>query len=429
MKWELEDLAFKALEPERFRELAKLLDTRRKGRETYIERAIAELPPQARGGRHQGRHRGPPEAHLQHLEEDAAQERRVRRDLRRLRHPHPGRRGPRLLRGARHRPLALAPDPGPVRRLHRGPQEQPLPVAPHRGRSRIDGKPLEIQIRTHADAPGRPRSASPPTGATRRAPSPTASTTPSSPGCASSWTGSATSRVDATEFVEGIKLDIFQDQVFVFTPKGDIKDLPAGATPLDFAYRIHTDVGHRTIGAEGQQPARAARLPAQERRHRRDRDDQGRARPVARLAERRPDQPRPREDPPMVQAQGPRREHRPRPRVARARAAGAWRGRRSRRSGHEPIAEVAQHYNYDIDRRLLRRHRLRRDQRPDSGHAPRASSTTSRARCRPSRRRSSSTGPAASGSRASATCSSGSPSAATRSRATRSSGSSPAARA
>ena len=55
---------------------------------------------------------------------------------------------------------------------------------------------------------------------------------------------------DATEFVEGIKLDVFQDQVFVFTPKGDIKDLPAGATPLDFAYRIHTDVGHRTIGAK-----------------------------------------------------------------------------------------------------------------------------------------------------------------------------------
>jgi GTP pyrophosphokinase len=55
---------------------------------------------------------------------------------------------------------------------------------------------------------------------------------------------------DASEFVEGIKLDVFQDQVFVFTPKGDIKDLPAGATPLDFAYRIHTDVGHRTIGAK-----------------------------------------------------------------------------------------------------------------------------------------------------------------------------------
>ena len=75
------------------------------------------------------------------------------------------------------------------------------------------------------------------------------STTRSSPGCASSWTGSARSS-DATEFVEGIKLDIFQDQVFVFTPHGDVKDLPAGATPLDFAYRIHTDVGHRCIGAK-----------------------------------------------------------------------------------------------------------------------------------------------------------------------------------
>src|SRR5688500_16361913 len=55
---------------------------------------------------------------------------------------------------------------------------------------------------------------------------------------------------DPTEFVEGLKLDLFQDQVFVFTPKGDVKDLPRDATTLDFAYRIHTDVGHRTIGAK-----------------------------------------------------------------------------------------------------------------------------------------------------------------------------------
>ena len=54
----------------------------------------------------------------------------------------------------------------------------------------------------------------------------------------------------AKEFVESLKTDIFRDQVYVFTPKGEIKDLPAGATPLDFAYRIHTDIGHRCIGAK-----------------------------------------------------------------------------------------------------------------------------------------------------------------------------------
>ena len=112
----------------------------------------------------------------------------------------------------------------------------------------LDGKPLEIQIRTHAMHQV------------------------SEVGIAAHWRykeGSKSDREydaklawlrqlmdwqrdvsDATEFVEGIKLDIFQDQVFVFTPRGDIKDLPTGATPLDFAYRIHTDVGHRTIGAK-----------------------------------------------------------------------------------------------------------------------------------------------------------------------------------
>jgi GTP pyrophosphokinase len=54
----------------------------------------------------------------------------------------------------------------------------------------------------------------------------------------------------AEEFLESIKTDIFIDQVFVFTPKGEIKDLPKGSTPLDFAYRVHTEVGHRCIGAK-----------------------------------------------------------------------------------------------------------------------------------------------------------------------------------
>ncbi|MBI2859054.1 MAG: bifunctional (p)ppGpp synthetase/guanosine-3',5'-bis(diphosphate) 3'-pyrophosphohydrolase [Chloroflexi bacterium] len=51
------------------------------------------------------------------------------------------------------------------------------------------------------------------------------------------------------EFVESVKTDIFIDQVFVFTPKGEIKVLPRGATPLDFAYRVHTELGHRCSGS------------------------------------------------------------------------------------------------------------------------------------------------------------------------------------
>jgi len=54
----------------------------------------------------------------------------------------------------------------------------------------------------------------------------------------------------AEEFLESVKTDIFIDQVFVYTPKGEIKDLPKGSTPLDFAYRVHTEVGHRCVGAK-----------------------------------------------------------------------------------------------------------------------------------------------------------------------------------
>ena len=52
------------------------------------------------------------------------------------------------------------------------------------------------------------------------------------------------------EFLDSLKVDLFEDEVFVFTPKGEVKNLSAGSTPLDFAYAVHTDVGHRCVGAK-----------------------------------------------------------------------------------------------------------------------------------------------------------------------------------
>jgi guanosine-3',5'-bis(diphosphate) 3'-pyrophosphohydrolase len=55
---------------------------------------------------------------------------------------------------------------------------------------------------------------------------------------------------DAESFLDTVKVDLFQDEVYVFTPKGDVLNLPADSSPVDFAYRIHTEVGHRCIGAK-----------------------------------------------------------------------------------------------------------------------------------------------------------------------------------
>jgi len=247
MKWELEDLAFKALEPERFRELAKLLDTRRVGRESHIEQAIAELKPRLEEAGIKADLQGRPK-HIysisKKMERKSAEFGEIY-DVYAIRI---------LVDEVPDCYAALGivhslwrPIPGQFDDYIAVPKNN-LYQSLHTAVIALDGKPLEIQIRTHRMHQV------------------------SEVGIAAHWRykeGTKPDREydaklawlrqlldwqrdvsDATEFVEGIKLDIFQDQVFVFTPKGDIKDLPAGATPLDFAYRIHTDVGHRTIGAK-----------------------------------------------------------------------------------------------------------------------------------------------------------------------------------
>src|SRR3954468_14976946 len=249
VKWELEDLAFKVLEPARFRELAKLLDTRRKARESFIERAIDELKPRLEAAGIKADLQGRPK-HIysiwKKMQRKSAEFGEIY-DVYAIRILVDDLRDCYAALGIVH--ALWRPIPGQFDDYIANPKNN-LYQSLHTAVIALDGKPLEIQIRTHAMHQV------------------------SEVGIAAHWRykeGSKSDREydaklawlrqlmewqrdvsdsDATEFVEGIKLDIFQDQVFVFTPKGDIKDLPAGATPLDFAYRIHTDVGHRTIGAK-----------------------------------------------------------------------------------------------------------------------------------------------------------------------------------
>ena len=59
-----------------------------------------------------------------------------------------------------------------------------------------------------------------------------------------------TNEADPQEFMKSFRIDLFDEEVHIFTPKGQVKTLPAGSTPIDFAYAVHTDVGHRTVGAK-----------------------------------------------------------------------------------------------------------------------------------------------------------------------------------
>ena len=105
------------------------------------------------------------------------------------------------------------------------------------------------------------------------------------------------------EFLSSLKMDLYADEVYTFTPKGAVYSFPRGATPIDFAYRIHTDVGHRCVGRAGERQARAAPDAARQRRHRRDPHVAGAA-ALARLARLRRDVAGAEQDPGVPPDQG-----------------------------------------------------------------------------------------------------------------------------
>src|SRR5438552_7311085 len=247
VKWQLEDLSFRYLEPEKYKEIATKLAARRQARERYIATAIAALQAELHGHAIQADVSGRPK----HIYSIAKKMQRKSAEFGEIYDVYAIRV---LVDELKDCYAALGvvhslwrPIPGQFDDYIAVPKNN-LYQSLHTAVIALDGKPLEIQIRTHQmhqvsevaiSAPWRYKEGS---KSDREYDAKLAWLRQ-----LMDWQREVS---DATEFVEGIKLDIFQDQVFVFTPRGDVKDLPAGATPLDFAYRIHTDVGHRTIGAK-----------------------------------------------------------------------------------------------------------------------------------------------------------------------------------
>jgi guanosine-3',5'-bis(diphosphate) 3'-pyrophosphohydrolase len=249
IKWELEDLAFKYLEPEQYKEVAEQLAARRQVRERFIDQAMKTLASELEKAGIRAELSG----RAKHLWSIAQKMRRKNvgfnevYDLLAIRvivSDVPACYG---ALGVVH--TLWPPIPGQFDDYIAVPKAN-LYQSLHTAVMGPGGQPLEIQVRTqemHAL---------------------------SEYGIAAHWRykeGGKADRdrdyesklawvrqllewqhdlTDAQEFVESLKVDVFQDEVFVFTPKGEVKALTAGATPIDFAYRIHTDVGHRTIGAK-----------------------------------------------------------------------------------------------------------------------------------------------------------------------------------
>ena len=250
IKWELEDLAFRYLEPQKYKEIAELVASRREVREKYIEEAAVTLREQLTAAGIQAEVTGRAK-HIysihQKMQRYADQSKSFDQihDLLALRVFVESVADCYHALGVVHslwRPL-----PGQFDDYIANPKDS-MYQSLHTTVVAVGSRALEVQIRTYdmhrvaeygVAAHWRYKEGGRQQGKDEER---------------IAWLGQLLDWQrdisGAEEFVESVKTDIFQDQVFVYTPKGAVLDLPAGATPLDFAYRIHTDLGHQTVGAK-----------------------------------------------------------------------------------------------------------------------------------------------------------------------------------
>ncbi|PWH17459.1 MAG: (p)ppGpp synthetase [Anaerolineae bacterium] len=248
IKWELEDLSFRYVNPEKYKEIAEQLADRRSTREEQIEEIIKNLSRVLKQAGIQAEISGRPK-HIYSIYRKMIQKGKSFEMVRDIR-------GVRLLVAdipACYSTLGIIhnhwrPIPGEFDDYIAAPKDN-FYQSLHTAVIYDDGKPLEVQIRTHEmhqnaeygiAAHWRYKE-----GGTRRDPKYEQHIR---------WLRSMMEWrqdvSDAQEFVDSMKTDVFEDRVYVFTPKGDIIDLPAGSTPIDFAYHVHTDVGHHCRGAK-----------------------------------------------------------------------------------------------------------------------------------------------------------------------------------
>lgn len=245
IKWELEDLAFATLHPRKYAEIKQLVGRQRTEREEMVERARKELTDELAAQGIEASISGRPKHFYSIYRKMTRKDREFNEifDLTALRVIVDSKKDCYAAIGVLHDVWTALP--GRYKDYISTPKANGY-RALHTTVAGPEGKPLEIQIRTermhreaefgvaaHISYKERP--------AGRRA------------GDSMPWLEELVEEAgnkDPAEFLETLKVDLFEDEVYVFTPKGEVKNLAAGATPLDFAYSIHTDVGHRCNGAK-----------------------------------------------------------------------------------------------------------------------------------------------------------------------------------
>jgi guanosine-3',5'-bis(diphosphate) 3'-pyrophosphohydrolase len=248
VKWELEDLSFKTLHPGPYHEIASLVEKRRGERQQYVEGVLEAARARIREAGLKAEVEGRPK-HLYSIYEKmvvGGKEFNEIYDLAGIRVQVDSVRDVYAALGAIH--SLWKPVPGRFKDYIAMPKSN-MYQSLHTTVVGPQGRPIEVQIRTremHRTAEygiaahwrykeGRD-------GKKAKEAADLA------------WLGQMLEwlkdMADPRDFMEGLKIDLYGGQVFCFTPKGDVMNLPAGATPVDFAYAIHTEVGHRTIGAK-----------------------------------------------------------------------------------------------------------------------------------------------------------------------------------